>query len=69
MNGAVLWSYAAVNLMLPRHVPLCLVLYSCAVGAIDQNICKQISYLLFLPNSMPFIINSVILSVQLDRDI
>ncbi len=34
-----------------------------------KNICKQRSYLLFLPNSMPFIINSVILSLQLDRDI
>ncbi len=31
--------------------------------------CKQRSYLLFLPNSMHFIINSVILSLQLDRDI
>ncbi len=35
----------------------------------EQNICKQRSYFLILPNSMPFIINSVILSLQLDRDI
>ncbi len=34
----------------------------------DQNIFKQRSYLLFLPNSMPFIINYVILNLQLDRD-
>ncbi len=33
MNGAVLWSFPVVNLMLPRHLPLCLVVYSCAVGA------------------------------------
>ncbi len=35
----------------------------------DQTICKQRNYMLFLPNSMPFIINSAILILQIDRDI
>ncbi len=45
---------------------------SCGVFMCDRYQLIKIferSYLLFLPNSMPFIINSIILRLQLDRDI
>ncbi len=72
MNEAVVWSYAVANLM--WQVPLLshsVFMRSRIIILVpaDQNICKQRGYLLFLPNSILFIINSVILSLQLDRDI